>query len=188
MKTILFCGTSNSGKTWMIERLVALWSRAGLRTAVLKHCSKGYQIDREGKDSARCWASGAAVVGVVGPEEFTVRRRDPSADPLRIIAETFPRGLDVVLIEGFHAAPVPQVRVLAEADPFPPPDPRIIAFIHPAGGTHGGIPVFRPADAEEVSRFLVEKLGLVLARQVRAPSAPETPSPGSISPSDRTRP
>jgi molybdopterin-guanine dinucleotide biosynthesis adapter protein len=160
MKTILFCGTSNSGKTWMIERLVDLWSRAGLRVAVLKHCSKGYDLDREGKDSARCWASGAAVVGLIGPDEFTVRRREPAADPLSVIAESYPSDLDVVLIEGFHAAPVPQVRVLAEGDPFPPPDPRILAFIHPDGGAHDGLKVFRPVEADPMSRFLMEKLGL----------------------------
>ena len=162
MRLVSFIGPSNSGKTRMIEKLAGIWTAAGYRVGVLKHCSKGYQLDREGKDSERCWSSGAAVVGVVGPEEFAVRRREPAADPLEIIARAFPKDLDVVVLEGFRDAPVPQVRVLGPGESLPTrsPDPRLLAWVDPVAGGRCDLPVFQPLDFDAMAAFLASHLGL----------------------------
>ncbi|MBI2921356.1 MAG: molybdopterin-guanine dinucleotide biosynthesis protein B [Planctomycetes bacterium] len=162
MRLVSFVGPSNSGKTRMIEQLAAIWTTAGYRVGVLKHCSKGYQLDREGKDSERCWTAGAAVVGIVGPEEFAVRRREEGADPLEVIARTFPKDLDLVLLEGFHEAPVSQVRVLGPGEELPArsPDPRLLAWVDPVGGGKSDLPVFQPLDFDAMAGFLASRLGL----------------------------
>ncbi|MCE9583828.1 MAG: molybdopterin-guanine dinucleotide biosynthesis protein B [Planctomycetes bacterium] len=161
MRYIAFCGPSDSGKTWMIERLVRLWCGAGLKVGVLKHCSKGYQLDREGKDSARCWGAGAAVVGVIGPQEWAVRHREPSADPLKVIEQSFPRDLDVAILEGFREVVVPRVRVFGDSEPLDTLlDAGTIACVSRAQSSGSGAPFFALTDEEGLSDFLIRRLDL----------------------------
>ena len=43
MKTISFiAASSNSGKTTLIEKIVPILKKRGLRVAVIKHASKGF--------------------------------------------------------------------------------------------------------------------------------------------------
>lgn len=162
MKLIAFCGPSDSGKTWMIERLVRLWTSYGLRVGVVKHCSKGYQMDREGKDSARFWEGGAAAVAVVGPGEWAVRRREADVDPLQIAKQAFPEGIDVAILEGFREVAVPRVRVFgaSELPSIAAADTTIIAGVSRAPAPALGIPVFALIDAQGLSDFLTRYLGL----------------------------
>ena len=41
---------SGSGKTTLIEKIVAILKSKGLRVAVIKHASAGYDLDKPGKD------------------------------------------------------------------------------------------------------------------------------------------
>ncbi|NUN48132.1 MAG: molybdopterin-guanine dinucleotide biosynthesis protein B [Candidatus Brocadiae bacterium] len=164
MKLIGFRGPSNSGKTWMVERLISLWTGAGLRVGVLKHCSKGYQLDRTGKDSSRFWTSGAAVVGVAGPEEYAVRHRVTEPDPVRIVAESFPKDLDVVLVEGFRDMAIPCVRVLGEGESVEELDaPGVIAGVAAHPDTRGNLPIYALQDETGLAEFLSSRLGIGVA-------------------------
>ena len=42
--------SSNSGKTTLIEKVVKILTARGLRVAVIKHASKGFDLDQPGKD------------------------------------------------------------------------------------------------------------------------------------------
>lgn len=172
MKLIAFCGPSDSGKTWMIERLVRLWTSRGLKVGVVKHCSKGFQLDREGKDSSRFWEGGAAAVAVVGPGEWAVRRREPEADPVRIAEEAFP-GVDVAIVEGFRDVAIPRVRVFgaAELPSCTASDHDVIAAVSRTPGTAHNIPIFSLTDAEGLSDFLVHRLGLNLVPSTHSEAA-----------------
>ncbi|MEK7468617.1 MAG: molybdopterin-guanine dinucleotide biosynthesis protein B [Planctomycetota bacterium] len=172
MKLIAFNGPSDSGKTWMIERLVRLWTSRGLRVGVVKHCSKGYQLDREGKDSSRFWEGGAAAVAVVGPGEWAVRRREPEADPARVAQEAFPTGIDVAIVEGFREASIPRVRVFgsSELPSVKAGDTDVIAFVSRTPAAALAAPVFALTDEQGLSDFLVRHLGL----ELRAPAPHET--------------
>jgi molybdopterin-guanine dinucleotide biosynthesis protein B len=46
-------------QTSLIEQLVAELKRRGLSVAVIKHCSQGFSLDQEGKDSWRFKEAGA---------------------------------------------------------------------------------------------------------------------------------
>ena len=172
MKLIAFYGPSDSGKTWMIERLVRLWTSRGLRVGVVKHCSKGYQLDREGKDSSRFWEGGAAAVAIVGPGEWAVRRRETEADPVRIAQEAFPAGIDVAIVEGFRDAAIPRVRIFgaSELPSIVAGDPTLIAAVARTPVASTGLPMFALTDAQGLSDFLARHLGL----ELQAPPAHET--------------
>ena len=54
-KLIGIVGWKNSGKTTLIERLVARFAGEGLRVATNKHAHHDFDIDHSGKDSWRHW-------------------------------------------------------------------------------------------------------------------------------------
>jgi|GEM_PF-65988 len=104
-------GHSNSGKTRLIEQLTAELSSRGLRVGVLKRASHGPDFDQPGKDSARHAAAGAVCNGVVGKEIAMLRfSHDAPTDPF-VWLERMTGGLDVVLLEGFSATPLPRVQI-----------------------------------------------------------------------------
>ena len=50
---------SNSGKTLLMEALVAALKARGRRVATVKHCPHGHEIGHPGKDSQRILNAGA---------------------------------------------------------------------------------------------------------------------------------
>lgn len=101
MYTVSFvAASSNSGKTTLIEKVVRILKTRGLRVAVIKHASKGFDIDRPGKDSWRFREAGADAVMLVGPDSMALMQnisRDPSPDELNLMVQD----IDVVIREGF---------------------------------------------------------------------------------------
>ncbi len=68
--------SSNSGKTTLIEKIVTILKARGLRVAVIKHTSSGFDLDKPGKDSWRFQQAGADAVILVGPEQVALMRKD----------------------------------------------------------------------------------------------------------------
>jgi molybdopterin-guanine dinucleotide biosynthesis protein B len=99
-------GRSGSGKTTFIERLVPLLKSRGLKVGVIKHAAKGFQIDREGKDSHRIFLSGADVA-ILSKEKFAFIKR-VERDDLRVFLKYF-EDYDVVLTEGFSGEDFPKI-------------------------------------------------------------------------------
>ena len=89
MKTVSFvAASSNSGKTTLIEKVVRILKERGLRVAVIKHASKGFDIDRPGKDSWRFREAGADAVMLVGPDSMALMKmteRQPSPEELEAL-------------------------------------------------------------------------------------------------------
>jgi molybdopterin-guanine dinucleotide biosynthesis protein B len=92
--------SSNSGKTTLIEKVVVILKARGLRVAVVKHASSGFDLDSPGKDSWRFQRAGADPVVLVGPDRLARIEnisRAPAADELVRMAGD----VDVVIYEGF---------------------------------------------------------------------------------------
>ncbi len=90
-----FCGTSNTGKTTMIEKLTKDLVNKGFKVSVVKHTH--HSVDLEGKDSARFRSAGAMRVILYGDEIVEFRERDSLFSTLKALNST----MDVVLVEGF---------------------------------------------------------------------------------------
>src|SRR5512135_2671562 len=91
---------SNSGKTTLIEKVVRILKTRGLRVAVVKHASAGFDLDKPGKDSWRFQQAGADTVVLVGPERMAVLKtisEEPSLEQLAQCAGN----ADIVISEGF---------------------------------------------------------------------------------------
>lgn len=111
VQTLAVVGYSNTGKT-MVVRELAIWFRQqGIRVAVVKHASHGYEMDAAGKDSHSYYEAGAEVVAVVGPEAFSIHRRTPQAYGLDEVVE-YLSDCELILVEGYKSHPGPKVELL----------------------------------------------------------------------------
>jgi molybdopterin-guanine dinucleotide biosynthesis protein B len=158
-------GWKNSGKTTLTEKLVAAFTRRGLRVSTVKHAHHDFDIDREGADSHRHRLAGATEVAIVSGRRWALMHElrgedEPKLDD--ILARLAP--CDLVLVEGYKRENHPKIetRRLAAKDtaPLTRTDPQIqaIASDHPVEGET--VPVFRIDDVEEIADFIAAATGL----------------------------
>lgn len=97
-------GRSDSGKTTFLEKLIPALKTRGLRVAVVKHDSHGFEMDRPGKDTWRLRQAGADAVMISAPHQMALIRsgldREATLDEL---AELVSSDVDLVLTEGYKS-------------------------------------------------------------------------------------
>lgn len=129
-KIIGFVGSSESGKTTLIEKLVPQLKRRGYRVATVKHAGHGFDMDREGKDTWRYKQSGADAVVVSAPGEMVISRQGVP-DRLQAVLSHLD-DIDIVLVEGFKKEPIPKIEVFRSAVADAPlclSDPLLMAIV-----------------------------------------------------------
>ena len=109
---VAFVGRHNSGKTTLIERVIAELTARGFDVGSIKHHShKGFDIDIPGKDSYRHRAAGATDTVIAAPGQVarisTVRGELECAD----ILEGMP-GHDIVVVEGYRKSGLPTIEIM----------------------------------------------------------------------------
>jgi molybdopterin-guanine dinucleotide biosynthesis protein B len=104
-------GKSESGKTTLIEKLIAELTRRGIRVATIKHNRHGFEIDHEGKDSWRHKQAGAVTTVVASPGRIAVIEDTPKDYDLAEIRDRYIRDADIILAEGFKINPHPKIEV-----------------------------------------------------------------------------
>lgn len=124
---------SGTGKTTLLVNLLPILSKAGIRTAVIKHAHHEFDIDHEGKDSYRIRKAGAnqMLIGsrhrwALMVENITGTRNDLSY----FLDRLDHNNLDLVLVEGFKPADIPKIEIIRtelDKQPFYPEDKSIIA-------------------------------------------------------------
>ncbi len=147
---------SNSGKTTLIEKIIPLLRARGLRVAVVKHASAGFELDKPGKDSWRFQQVGAETVVLVGPGKMAISKnieRDPSAEELEQAAGC----VDIVIHEGFKKTAKNKIEVyrhgVSGSRPLALDDPSFLALVSDTRFSVS-IPQFDLNDAEGVADFL----------------------------------
>ncbi len=104
-------GRSNSGKTRLVEQLIAGLTRRGLRVGSVKHASHRPQLDVEGKDSWRHGQAGAQRVLLIGPDSATLFVHKQAPSELAPWMASFEGHVDVLIVEGFREVLAPAVRL-----------------------------------------------------------------------------
>lgn len=121
MKVIGFAGFSNSGKTTLVERLIALMRQRGLRVSVVKHAHHKFDIDHPGKDTYRHREAGAFEVVVASSQRLALLRefeRPIELSVHHLLAELWD-GVDWVLVEGYKDSDLPKIEVWRAASDRP---------------------------------------------------------------------
>ena len=152
---------SNSGKTTLIEKVVRILKSRGLRVAVIKHASAGFDLDKPGKDSWRFQQAGADAVVLVGPERMALIKKIEREPAPREIEKMVPDA-DIIIHEGFKKTAVNRIEVFRKGIsgdlPLCMDDASYLALVSdkPYDVT---IPWFDLNDANGVAEFLVNNIG-----------------------------
>lgn len=102
-------GRTNSGKTTMMEKLVAGIKKRGYRVATMKHAQ---EIHFEpGKDSERHLRAGSEATIVVTPDEAVLIKPLKPGIELAEIARLLGEEYDIILTEGFKRANMPKIEI-----------------------------------------------------------------------------
>ena len=104
-------GKSNSGKTTLLEKIIADLARQGYRIATIKHNRHGFNIDHEGKDSYRHKKAGAHTTVVSSPHQLALVQDVDHDLSFEEIRDKFISGADIILTEGFKVNDYPKIEV-----------------------------------------------------------------------------
>lgn len=107
------CGVKNSGKTTLLEGVLPVLKRWGIRTAVIKHDGHDFVPDVPGTDSFRLREAGAYGTAVYSARRYmlTAERDAPS---LKDIAASF-QDAALILLEGGKELSCPKIEVVRAA-------------------------------------------------------------------------
>ena len=149
-------GWKNSGKTTLVERLVAEFVRRGWRIATVKHAHHDADIDQAGTDSFRHRAAGATEGALVGGHRYAIMREQEEPTLAEVLARLAPA--DLVLIEGYKRERHPKIEVRsaeseANATPMAPNDPSIVAIAADQQAADQ-LPWFRRDDITGIANFI----------------------------------
>ena len=163
MHVVGFSGVSGVGKTTLIERLIPLFRRAGIRVSVVKHAQKGLDVDHPGKDTWRHREAGAFEVVAASSRRLVLTREFEVEVDLtvhQLLAELTPVA-DWVLVDGYRDADIPKLEVWRQdvgGLVVYPLDPFVVAVVTDAPDAlpePTGLSVLDIDNAEEVLAWLL---------------------------------
>lgn len=145
-KILAVSGVKNSGKTTLIEGLIADLTARGLQVAVIKHDGHAFEPDRPGTDTARHLAAGAYGCAVFDGGKYQLVKRVTVSE--RELMGHFPEA-DLILLEGLKDSDWPKVEVVRAGNSVAPVcDPAtLVALVTDVPGLRlPGVPRLDPSD------------------------------------------
>ncbi len=110
-RALSFVAKSGTGKTTLLEQVIAGLKGRGWRIGVIKHDAHRFDIDHPGKDSYRLTAAGADTMLISSPEKLALVKRHDAAPPIEELLATYFGDVDLVLTEGFKKSGLPKIEV-----------------------------------------------------------------------------
>jgi molybdopterin-guanine dinucleotide biosynthesis protein B len=158
---VCIVGFSGSGKTTVLEGLVAALRQRGLRVGTIKHDVHGFEIDRPGKDSWRHKQAGASATVVSSPARIgLVMDVDHDHHPLELVPLL--GEMDIVLVEGFKRTDLPKIEVFRPENEKPPAcrnEHNLLAVVSDAA-LDWGVQRYAAGDFEGLADFIAEQFRL----------------------------
>ena len=163
MKVFGIVGWKNSGKTGLMERMVAEIVARGHSVTTIKHAHHSFDVDHPGKDSHRHRVAGASEVLLVSAQRVALMQELRGA-PEPPLSELLGRLNDVelVLVEGFKRDAHPKIEAFRAETGNPliaPNDPTIRAVAADTSLTLDR-PVFDLDDTKAIAGFIADELSL----------------------------
>jgi molybdopterin-guanine dinucleotide biosynthesis protein B/molybdopterin-guanine dinucleotide biosynthesis protein len=110
-RAVSFVAKSGTGKTTLLEKVIAELKRRGYRVGVIKHDAHRFEIDHPGKDSWRLTQAGADTMLVSSPEKLALIKRHTDPPPVDELITTYFADVDVILTEGFKKSGLPKIEL-----------------------------------------------------------------------------
>ena len=108
---VSFVAKSGTGKTTLLEKVIAELKGRGYRVGVIKHDAHRFDIDHPGKDSHRLTAAGADTMLISSPEKLAIVKQHSASPPIHELIATYFGDVDIVLTEGFKLSDLPKIEV-----------------------------------------------------------------------------
>ncbi len=156
---VCFIGTSNSGKTTLLEKVVKEIKLKGYRVAVIKHSHHDIDIDRPGKDSWRLAQAGSDIVAISSPKRLAFIEHVDSEPTLAQIEALFRGRVDIVLVEGHKHSDTAKILVLNGQQDQEPLcyEGKLLATIS-AHSSSSGVPQFNSGDVIDIVNLLIGRI------------------------------
>lgn len=130
---ISIVGRHNSGKTTLIEQLIAELVARGHDVGSVKHHSHvGFDIDYPGKDSYRHRAAGASETVIAAPGQMARVKTMSGEVECADIVRSMP-GHDIIIVEGYRKSGLPTIEIMRSGNEA---DARV-ADVFEQGARHG---------------------------------------------------
>jgi molybdopterin-guanine dinucleotide biosynthesis protein B len=108
---ISIVGKSHSGKTTLLESLIAELKQRGHKVAIVKHSHHANDLDTAEKDTWRFTKAGSEISAINSLDHLAIyRRTDNYFDP-REISDFVLWDYDIILTEGFKGSSYPKIEV-----------------------------------------------------------------------------
>ena len=190
MKVYGIIGWKNSGKTSLMERLVAAITARGLTVSTVKHVHHDVDLDQPGKDTIRHRAAGASEVILASAHRFALMHEHRGPEPALATILTRLAPVDLVLVEGYKRDTHPKIEVFrADAGHalIQPTDPFTRAVATDATLPPLSVPTLDLNDTDAIATFILTETGLLPASPFDTVaivdwSASASPSPARRSP------
>jgi molybdopterin-guanine dinucleotide biosynthesis protein MobB len=162
VKALSFVAKSGTGKTTLLEKVIAALKERGYKVGAVKHDAHSFNIDHPGKDSYRLAAAGADTMLVASPEKLALIKRHAVAPPVEELLATYFNDVDIVLTEGFKKSALPKIELhrrersatlLCRGEEH---DPTLLAVASDSA-LELDVPVLDLNDAAQVADFIEEK-------------------------------
>lgn len=164
MKVWGVTGWKNSGKTGLMERLLAEFVSRGISVSSVKHAHHVFDVDQKGKDSYRHRDAGATEVLLSSRKRWALMHEHRGAEEAtldELLAKLSP--VDLVLVEGFKRERHPKVEAHRAETGSPliaTDDETIRAIASDSGATVTGRTTFDLDDTKAIADFIADELGL----------------------------
>ncbi len=163
MKVYGVIGWKNSGKTSLMERLVAEITGRGFSVSTVKHVHHSVDLDQPGKDTFRHRQAGAREVVLASADRLAilVEHRGPEPELPAVLARLAP--VDLVLVEGYKRDAHPKVEVwrAETGQPLIQPGDSLVRAVATDTGLALPVPVLDLNDTQAVADFILREVGLV---------------------------
>ena len=110
-RAVSFVAKSGTGKTTLLEKVIAELKQRGYRIGVVKHDAHRFDIDHPGKDSHRLTAAGADTMLIASPEKLALVKQHAEPPPIEELIATYFSDVDLILTEGFKKSGLPKIEV-----------------------------------------------------------------------------
>jgi len=125
---ISIVGNSESGKTTLMEKLIAELKSRGYRVATVKHAPNESSFDEPGKDSWRHVRAGSEAAVISSSDKLVIIKPLEQEAGFEQLARLLGEDYDIILAEGFKVSDAPKIEVhRKQSGPLLPKPRKLIA-------------------------------------------------------------
>jgi molybdopterin-guanine dinucleotide biosynthesis protein B len=156
MKIFAFVGSSDSGKTLILRKLIGELKRREYAVSVIKHCAHGFDLEGQGKDTAQLMEAGSDSVWMYSPDGMAGFQQKESEVDVEKISRKYLQCSDFILVEGAKSEKdIKKIEVLRKgvSEKILCSPEELIAVVSDFD-VKRDIPVFHPEDIGKIADFM----------------------------------